>query len=67
MNKSRKATLLHVLQECGNYEGIEIYRTPGEEAAIQIAARLIERATLKELDAIAKGRKFAEPFWSKQW
>ena len=67
MKKSRKATLLRVLEEIGEYPGIDVHRTPGEDAAVKIALRLIARTSLRDLDSIAKGHNFAEPFWSKQW
>jgi hypothetical protein len=65
--KSRKATLLRVLDGLGEYRGIDCYRTPGEEAAVRIAMKLVERASLKELDRAASCAEKVEPFWSKQW
>ncbi len=65
--KSRKATLLRVLAGVGEYRGIEIHRTPGEEAAIAIALTLIQESSLKTLDQAASQVRKAEPFWSKQW
>lgn len=69
--KSRKSTLLHVLGIIGNYAGIECYRSPGEDAAVLIACKLIERTSLEELDQIAgwvgKDHPDLKPFWGKQW
>lgn len=66
-NHSRKATLIRLLGQLGDYEGLDIYVTPGEFAARYIALRLVKNATLEELDQIACDRKQTEPFWSKQW
>lgn len=66
-SKSRKAVLLRLLDGVGNYRGIDLSRTPGEDAAICIAMRLIEDAPLKQLDKAAAKTKNSEPFWSKQW
>jgi hypothetical protein len=65
--KSRKAQLLRMLEQLGEYRGIECFRTPGEEAAVRIAMSLIEVTSLKDLDYAASRTRKAEPFWSKQW
>jgi hypothetical protein len=65
--KSRKATLLRLLDQLGEYRGIDIHRTPGEEAAIAIAMQLVSETTLKKLDKVAAKADKSEPFWSKQW
>jgi hypothetical protein len=66
-SKSRKATLLRMLDGIGELRGIECYRTPGQEAAVSIAMYLVENTSLKDLDFAASRTKKAEPFWSKQW
>lgn len=65
--KSRKATLIHLLCGMGNLPGIDVYRTPGEEAAISIVLEMVRNATLKELDRAAKNTEASKPFWNKQW
>lgn len=67
-NSSRKATLLRLLNQVGQYPGAGLHRTPGEDAAIAIAVGLIARTQLKKLDEVAHDcKKVSEPFWSKQW
>lgn len=66
-NKSRKATLLHVLAQIGDLPGIECHRTPGEDCALRIAMKVIERTPLETIDLYAHGLKDADVFWEKQW
>jgi hypothetical protein len=57
-----------MLEIVGDLPGIDIYRTPGEEAAIAIVTQLVLDSSLKQLDKAASRTKGkAEPFWSKQW
>lgn len=68
-NASRKNTLLRMLEDIGNYRGIDIERTPGEECAISIAMQLIKSTSIEELDALVEREKvkFGDVFWEKQW
>ena len=66
-NKSRKATLLHIIEGLGNYPGIEVFRSPGEDCAVAIAIAIIKHTPTAYIDKLSAHVKDADWFWQKSW
>lgn len=61
----RKETLMRMLS--GMRGAFQQELTPGEQAALAIALKMIDKTSVEELDYWASLTPPAEPFWSECW
>ena len=63
----RKQVLIQMLEDIGEYPGVDIFRTSGEDCAIGIALKLVKKASMRELDQAAKRAPHSNIFWDRNW